>query len=1412
MRLRLAGRPDAETETEKPVASDPQLRENVRKLQDLFCEVCRDFDKKSKECAQDRVAQSTLQSEYNAMKGKLKHCAELLMECCRELETHSIKLAQSDEMDRLKHKFKELLMEYGREREAHNQLQLEYKKVKETLKHSVEQLNDSLVEAEVKHHMAAESTAQVEAGKPELADQVGTLQGTVRDLRKPLCQTKTECDELKDEYESDRDIYNQLPLEYEEMKETLTHNEEIQKVSLAEEEAELQKSAETTLRMEVSDQVGTLQDTLQDIVEDLRKRLCQAHTECDGLKNASAQERETHSIVQAKNDDLKEKLKLSEALLIEYERDREASNRLHSEYEEMKETLMHNEEQLKVSLSEAEEELQNAAATTAQIEAEKSELADQVRTLQDTVEDLRKLLCQARTECDQLKIESAQERETRSIVQAENDDLKEKFKLSEALLIEYERDREASNILQVEYEEMKKTLMHNEELLKVSLAQAEAELQKATESTARTKAEKSELSVQVGTLQDTVRDLRTLQYQAQIECNELKNASAQEREAHSIVQAENDELKKKLKLSEALLMEYERDREACNLLKVEYEEMKRTLTHNQELLNVSLLKADEKFQKSAETTPRTEAEKSELSDQVATLQDTVQDLKKQLSQAHTEYDELKHASAQEREAHSIVQAENDDLKAKLKLSEALLIEYERDQEACNLLQVEYGKMKKTLMYNEEQLKASAQEREAHIIIQAENDELKEKLKLSEALLMEYKREREACDLLPCENKEVMKTHNEELLKVSLVEAEEEQQNPETTAQMEAEISEGTPQDAVQDLRKLLCQTQNECDKLKNETAQAQEAHSIVQTENNELKERLKLSEALLMKYERDREACNLLQVEYEEMKATLTHSEESLKVSLAEAEEELHKATETTARTEAEKSELADQVKTLQDTVQDLRKQLFQANASAQEREAHIIVQAENDELKEKLKLSEALLMEYERDREASNILQVEYEEMKKTLMHNEEQLKVSLAEAEAELQKATESTARTKAEKSELSDQVGTLQDTVRDLRTLQYQAQIECDELKNESTQEREARSIVQAENDDLTAKLKLSEALLMEYERDREASKLLQVEYEKVKATLTHREEQLKVSLAEAALKHRKAMETIAQLEAQKSDQGDEMNALQETVQNMGNLLCESQRDCDKLTDECTQQQHAHRILRTENDDLKETVKHFLIEYEREQEAHNLLQFEHEEMKVAMTYSEEVLKGSLAVAEEKYQKAMETIAQLEAQKADLRDEMNTLQEALQNMGTLLREADRDEPRDESQVSRTESERNHQSIDETIARLAAEKSDLADKIKRLQDTVQKLGNLLCEAHRDFDELANKYEQVQEAHNILQPKYNEMKESLKHKEELLKKHGVTFGSTKTTDVQTGGSVDMNGFSPESVLNMQYKERKSEGQ
>ncbi|XP_053486547.1 leucine-rich repeat flightless-interacting protein 1-like isoform X3 [Ictalurus furcatus] len=180
--------------------------------------------------------------------------------------------------------------------------------------------------------------------------------------------------------------------------------------------------------------------------------------------------------------------------------------------------------------------------------------------------------------------------------------------------------------------------------------------------------------------------------------------------------------------------------------------------------------------------------------------------------------------------------------------------------------------------------------------------------------------------------------------------------------------------------------------------------------------------------------------------------------------------------------------------------------------------------------------------------------------------------------------------------------------------------------------------------------------------------------------------KSSIAKLEEKHQKAEETIAQLEAEKAILTNQVEKLQGTLQNMGNMLTETHRECDELTDE----------------------------YEREQEAHSILQKESDEMKETLTQKEELLQVSLAEAEEKYQKAEESIAQLEVEKANL----------------------------------------------------------TNQVEKLQEKVQNIENMLTESRRECEALMNEYERKQEAHSILKElemKNNEMKQTLMEKEELLK-------------------------------------------
>ncbi|XP_026989268.2 leucine-rich repeat flightless-interacting protein 2 isoform X5 [Tachysurus fulvidraco] len=88
--------------------------------------------------------------------------------------------------------------------------------------------------------------------------------------------------------------------------------------------------------------------------------------------------------------------------------------------------------------------------------------------------------------------------------------------------------------------------------------------------------------------------------------------------------------------------------------------------------------------------------------------------------------------------------------------------------------------------------------------------------------------------------------------------------------------------------------------------------------------------------------------------------------------------------------------------------------------------------------------------------------------------------------------------------------------------------------------------------------------------------------------------------------------------------------------------------------------------------------------------------------------------------------------------------------------------------------------------AQLDNEKSNLMYQVDTLRDTLMELEELLYEARRECDEKTKECDRERHAHNVLQFQFNEMKETLKQSEELLKKHGISLGSEVTTNGETG--------------------------
>ncbi|KAK3524736.1 hypothetical protein QTP86_001997 [Hemibagrus guttatus] len=257
---------------------------------------------------------------------------------------------------------------------------------------------------------------------------------------------------------------------------------------------------------------------------------------------------------------------------------------------------------------------------------------------------------------------------------------------------------------------------------------------------------------------------------------------------------------------------------------------------------------------------------------------------------------------------------------------------------------------------------------------------------------------------------------------------------------------------------------------------------------------------------------------------------------------------------------------------------------------------------------SELINLECEQKQEAPSALLLEYEEIKKELTCTEEVLKVSLADAELKNQKALESVSQLE-EKSELTNLLNTLRSNVEELGETFCNSDFEMDELQNECEQKQEAHSALLLEN-------------------------------EEIKKELTCTEEVLKVSLADAELKNQKALESISQLEEEKSELTNLVNTLRSTVEELGETLCNCHSEMDELQNECEQKQEAHSALLLEN----------------------------EEIKKELTPTEEVLKVSLADAELKNQKALESVSQLEKEKSELMKRETKLRFTVQELGGQL------------------------------------------------------------------------------------------------------------------------------------------------
>ncbi|TTG32358.1 Zinc finger protein 28 [Bagarius yarrelli] len=453
--------------------------------------------------------------------------------------------------------------------------------------------------------------------------------------------------------------------------------------------------------------------------------------------------------------------------------------------------------------------------------------------------------------------------------------------------------------------------------------------------------------------------------------------------------------------------------------------------------------------------------------------------------------------------------------------------------------------------------------------------LEDRLRLLEELLCEAQ-----CILQTGKNKETL-IHQDELLKVFLAEAKEKHKTSmETISQLEENKSNLTNQvkrltEKVEGIKNSLCKAYSERGELMNELVRERKAYSVLQSDSKkkektllyqdkilkvslvkakmqhrnavetmtqleeekakltnqvkELRGTLENMKKHLFKINRQRDefmdkcmeetvAYSILQVEIGKMKKTLIHQEELLKVSLSDAEKKHQKSVKSITQSEDKKSKLTYQVERLSQKVDNIKNSLFRAYS-------------EHDEL----------IKECVQEWNVYSTFQSDYNKIQKTLLYQDRFLKVALDEAKEKHQKAVETITQLKKEKSKLTNQVGELKGTL--------------ENMKNDLSKRN-------SERDDL---MDVNEKLLAECVQEREAYRVLQSDYNKIEKIMLHQDKFLKVSLAEAKEKHQKDVETITQLEKEKSELTNHLELLRGTVEDMKDELFETHRKCNELMDD-------------------------------------------------------------------------------------------------------------------------------------------------------------------------------------------------------------------------------------------------------
>ncbi|XP_058239040.1 myosin-7B-like isoform X2 [Hemibagrus wyckioides] len=525
----------------------------------------------------------------------------------------------------------------------------------------------TLAESEEKHKQATESVEQMQKQDADLKSQIDTLKNTVQQLGHLLTQKHTECTDTTRLYETELNLRKHVQSEYKQKKEKFNQETRSLRVALIEAEWKYEQAMESNAQLENSslkecerekeahsvlkvDQMTSThhEELLQGIQAKATElyRESHDHLKSDELKNEVNKLRES---VQQLERELSESCRKCEEIKRECERDQEH----HSVLKCDQMTSTHLLELVQVSQAEAEEKFEY----TAQLENENSDLKSQVNTLQDTVQELSRLLAETHRKCEKAKEEHKVAEDILQFVET-------RTRKRQRFLIQKKKSiQESLDECERKYTEEMKSKNNLDYLLPRRTNLALSLNQDA-------RALSNDLSDMQWTLEQTMQELEQKTHQlAQIDSdwkclNEtvMKDHEA-ECLAHGLLKVQYSEMKQQ---HDKLEEDNERLREAYSTLESQYEELKHhhgsqmECEREQEAHHVQNVQCHEMKESSSHT---------EESVRVDRQQSSVQQAEEKLTAIRRKCGEIKRERKREREDYNL-------LKARCQQMEETLQEYE----------------------------------------------------------------------------------------------------------------------------------------------------------------------------------------------------------------------------------------------------------------------------------------------------------------------------------------------------------------------------------------------------------------------------------------------------------------------------------------------------------------------------------------------------------------------------------------------------------------------------------------------------------------------------------------------------------------------------------------------------------------